>query len=167
VLVLRYPCVPNFSPPVSQCSHLAAAVVHSDFILKNSRVKPRFGQRPNHTPAVGLCGSCNGKIGRRTGPTRISTSPGSNTGFEVETQKAQLRGRQLQCDRPLSPGCKAILPKPLSSSSGRATLASQVVGEEKNRLLCRARAVIGDIDATSMVSLSRTCSGVSRADSRA
>ena len=57
------------------------------------------------------------------GPTRISTSPGSNTGSRSGPRKRNSSARNDKLTVPVSPGRKSILANPLSSSSGRATLA--------------------------------------------
>ena len=58
------------------------------------------------------------------GPTRISTSPGSNRGSRSAPRKRRSKARNVSVTVPFSPGRKSIFANPLSSSSGRATLAT-------------------------------------------
>src|ERR1700730_5444349 len=57
-------------------------------------------------------------------PARSKNSPGSKTRFRSLPRKASAVAASLKQTVPPSPRRRAILPAPLSSTSGRATLAS-------------------------------------------
>ena len=59
------------------------------------------------------------------GPTRISTSPGSNTGSRSTPKNRSSAAGSRNRAMPVSPGSSAIFVTPLSSSVGRATLATR------------------------------------------
>ncbi len=81
------------------------------------------------------------------GPTSISTSPGSNTGLRSSPRKRNSAARKDSLTVPGSPGRKSILAKPLSSSSGRATLAT-LSCVNRNTVSCAVLgALVAHVDA--------------------
>ena len=100
--------------------------------------------------------------GSAYGPTRISTSPGSNTGRRSKPRKRSSAAGSFSRAVPVSPGFSTTFVTPFSSSVGRATLATRS-RTNRNTVSSAARApAFVTSTETSITSSTRALAGLTR-----